>query len=441
MMSVDFRGAIAGTAELTWGQLRVWRTARETGRTMNLVSVFPLPEGTALADIVAILRSAVSNHPALRTRLRMVDGQPWQVVAESGQVPLEVVDVGPSDDWAAVAEDVRARYELTWFDYEHEFPIRLGVVRQGGTLRAMIVGFSHVMVDGAGLAALLREMEQPTRPGADLDPLALAKAQYGPAGRRQTARSMRYWATQLARLTDWRNVATQPGEPRFRELVAYSPAMELGLRAVEARTETPSTYVLLAAYAVAVARVLGRNPAVAQIVASNRFRPGFADAVLQVSQPAICVVDADGPFDEVIGRAMTAATTGSFYGYYDPVARDTLLAELEPPDIGWHLNDRRAILGAAGGGPPTPTALRDALPRTRLYWGRAQPTFDGSLFVQVDSRPIMTSREALDDGRPAVYLEVWADTHTFAPGQVEALVREMEAVIVAAAFRPATDVG
>ncbi|HEY0805438.1 MAG TPA: hypothetical protein VGD84_10245, partial [Pseudonocardiaceae bacterium] len=236
-----------------------------------------------------------------------------------------------------------------------------------------------------------------------------------------------------------------PREPRYRELVAYSPSMELGLRAIEARTRTPSTYVLLAAYAVAVARVMGRNPSVAQIATSNRFRPGFADAVLQVNQPGICVVDAAAAtFDEVVARAMNAATNASFFGYYDPVARDKLLDEVaarlsRPLDISWHLNDRRAMFPPQDGdsaptGPAAEAALRDALPRTKLFWDRAQPTFDGNLFMQIDSRPMMTSRNSLDEGLPAVYLEVWTDTQHFALDQIEALVREMVAVVAAAAF-------
>jgi Condensation domain len=458
---VDFRGEGAGTAELTWGQMRLWRTTRQTGRTINIVMAVPLREGTPLGEMVALLRFMVSRHPALRTRLRLTDGpsgpqRPWQVVAESGEVPLQIADIGDGDDPAAVAEELRSRYELTWFDYENEFPVRMGIVRQPGALRTMVVGFSHVMVDGAGLAALTRDTEEhldratgtATAPACGLDPLELAQVQRGPAGRRQNGRCMRYWEAQLGRLTPWHNdKPADPREPRFRELVAYSPAMELGLRAIEARTKIRSTYVLLAAYAVAVARVMGRNPSVAQIVVSNRFRPGFADAVLQVSQPGICVVDAAAAtFDEVVARAMTAATAASFFGYYDPVERDKLLDEVaerlsRPLDIAWHLNDRRALLASQDGdrvptGPEAEAALQDALPRTKLYWDRAQPTFDGSLFMQVDScpEPAIVSRKVLDEGLPAVHMEVWTDTHRFALDQIEALVREMEAVVVEVAF-------
>jgi hypothetical protein len=464
-IAVDFRGAGAGTAELTWGQLQVWLAARETGRTMNLVMTMPLPEDTPVAELVAALRFVLGAHPALRTRLRFTDGpsgpgHPWQVVAGSGRVPLRIVDIDPDDDPAAVAEQLRSRYELTRFDYENEFPVRMGVVRQSGMLRVMVVGYSHVMIDGAGLVALIRELEHLDRatgrvsvPTCELDPLELARVQYGPSGRRQTARCLRHWEAQLDRLPAWRNDRPAvPQEPRFRELVAYSPAMELGLRAISARTQAPGTSVLLAAYAVAVARVFGRNPSVAQIVANNRFRPGFADAVLQIAQPALCVVDAEAAtFDEVVTRAVNATTTASFFAYYDPVERDRLLEKIEgrlgrPLDISWHLNDRRTVLPAHEGThaprwADAKAALRAAVPRTKLYWERAQPTFDGNLFIQVDSRPTMTSREALDEGLPAVYLEVWTDTRHFALDQIEALVGELEAIVVAAAFDPKTPTG
>ncbi|HEX4705252.1 MAG TPA: hypothetical protein VH352_24205, partial [Pseudonocardiaceae bacterium] len=261
-----------------------------------------------------------------------------------------------------------------------------------------------------------------------------------------TARCLRYWETQIERLPSWRNdTPAEPHEPRYRELVVYSPALELGLRAIEARTNTPSTYVLLAAYSVAVARVMRRNPNVVQIATNNRFRPGFADAVLPVSQTAICVIDAAAAtFDMVVTRATTAATNATYFGYYDPVERDKLLDTIaeqrgRPLDIGWHVNDRRTVLppadsGTTSTGVAAQAALRDALPRTKLYWDRAEPTFDGNLFIQVDSRPFVTSRESLGDGLPAVYLEVWTDTQHFALDQIEALVREMEAVVTAAAF-------
>lgn len=462
-ISVAFEGDGAGEGELTWGQRKIWLTTQRTGRTMNLVVLIPLPGGTSLASVAAELRFLVSRHPAMRTRLRFTGGPAGprpvrQVIAGSGAVPLQVVDIGEHDDAAAAAEQVRARYELTWFDYAREFPIRMGVIRRAGTLTHLVVGYGHVMVDGGAMVAMARDLAYldpvtgaATAPPRGLSPLELARVQSGPAGHRQNERCMRYWAAQLARLPSWQGCQpAEPREPRFWELVAYSPAMELAFRAIAARIKTDTTYVLLAAFAVAVARVLGRDPGVAMIVVNNRFRPGFADTVSHLSQEGLCVIDVAGAtFDEVVDQARTEATNASYYGYYDLVRLDQLIEETtarlgRPLDIFWQLNDRRGLLGVPDDQePPTgarlTAALAGALPRTVLRWDRTIPMFDAPLFIHVDSSPDLSvpGRWAGADERPAVFLEIWVDTHKFALAQIENLVREMEATVVAAALDPA----
>jgi hypothetical protein len=455
---VAFHGQGSGVGQLTWGQMGIWRASQRNGKTMNLVWPLPLPAGTSLAEMAERLRFMVSRHPALRTRLRFVDGptgerHPEQVIAESGEVPLHIVDIGDDDDPAAAAEELRSRYELTYFDYENEFPVRMGVIRQSGELAQLVVGYSHVMIDGGGLDALDQDLKrldgntgEAIAPPAGLNPLELARKQSSPAARRQSERAIKYWADQLARLPSWRlEEPARAHEPRFAELVLYSPVMELGIRAIAARTDADATSVLLAAYAVAVARVFGRNPSVAQMVTSNRFRPGLADMVSQVSQHGICVVDvADATFGEVVARAQKAATTASFYAYYDPVACDRLLDEIatrrgQPLDISWCLNDRRGTAGSADGDcqvlteVPTGADLIEAAPHTRLFWDREMPAGDGTMFLHVDSRPLLAAWQDLDEGLPAVYMQVWVDTRHFTFDQAEALAREMEAVVVAGA--------
>lgn len=483
-ISVGFAGAGAGEGELTWGQMSVWRMMQRSGRTMNLAGAMVLPEATPVEEMAAVLRFVVSRNPALRTRVRFVDGpsgprHPRQVVAESGELPLQVFDIEDGDDPDAAAERVRLRYELTAFDYENEFPVRMGVIRQAGAAVRLIACYSHMMVDGSGIEALVRDLEYldratgaQTAPAPAFRPLELALSQGGPAGRRQNEKSMRHWAGQLERLSSWQidehDQHDGPGEPgaseqsrepletRFWQLVGYSPAMEIGLRAIAARTGASDTYVLLAAYAVAGARVLGRNPSLAQIVVNNRFRPGFADAVAQVCQPGICVVDvADVTFDEVVHRAWKAATNASLYGYYDTLARDRLLEETaarlgRPLDIDWHLNDRRgmAMFGPRSDESPLSeaelrTAISEALPHTQMFWNHKQPTSDGTLFIHVDPclRSFIPDDVFLDEDRPAVHLQVWVDTHHFRTAQIEAFTREMEAIVVQAAFDAAVPTG
>ncbi len=455
-----FEGDGSGVGELTWGQLGIWRRTQQTGRTMNLVVAVPMADGTPVAELVGMLRFLVGRHPALRTRLRFVpdaDGgrRPMQVVAGSGSVPLQVVEIGDDDDAAAAAvvDELRSQYELEFFDYEHEFPVRMAVVTRSESAAHLVIGYSHVFVDGAAIRALSRDLEHFDRSGgaagsATAPPLTspnaleVAQAQATAAGRRQSTRAVRHWAAQLDRLTDWPTPdEPQEQEPRHWELVGYSPAMELAMRAVAARTGAGTTHVLLAAYAVAVSRVFGRDPGVAQIVVGNRFRPGFAELVSQVSQHGICVVDVAGAeFDEVVARAEKAVTGACFAGYYDPVECDALLEAAAASrgralDITWHLNDRRDKTGAGEGDGIAPEVwdVARVLPLSRWYWDRKTPVFDGSLFIQVDSEPLVPSRH-VPDAPPAVHLEIWTDTRAFALRQVEALALEMEAVVVAAAL-------
>jgi Condensation domain len=456
---VEFHGEGAGVGELTWGQMGIRRASLRNNRTINLAFPMPPPEGACLADVAGMLRFMVSRYPALRTRLRFTDEpsgdrHPQQVIAAAGEVPLHIVDIGGDDDPAAAAEELRWRYQHTWFDYENEFPVRMGVIRQSGELVRLVVCYSHVMVDGSGLDILHQELKhldritgEATGPAGGRSPLELAGWQGSAAGRRQSERAIKYWASQLGRLPAWR--LEEPGRqdaPRFAELMVYSPAMQIGMRAIAARTRADATSVLLAAYSAAVARVFGRDPSLALLSASNRFRPGLADMVSQVAQHGICVVDVgDATFDEVVARAQKATTAASFYAYYDPVACDMLLDETaarlgQPLDAYWWINDMRTVGsvdgGSAGGdgGMPTEAEVAEVLPRTRLYWNPETPDSHGTLFFFVDSRPERIGGQDPGEGLPAIYMKVWADTQHFALDQIEALIREMEAVVVAATF-------
>jgi hypothetical protein len=447
---LPFHGEGSGVGELTWGQQGIWQTMLRTGRTMNIGGTMPLPPDSSVDQIAGVLRFVVSRHQALRTRLRFVpDGPPRQVVAESGEVPLEIVDVDPGDDTDAAAEQLRSRYEFTPFDYPTEWPIRMGLIRRDGALTHLVVQYSHLAVDGFGIDAATRDLANldpatglGTVPVAGLTPLQLAARQRSPAGSRQSEKSLRYWE-QLVRTIPAQRLGTSsdPREPRFWDLICRSPAMHLAMRSIAHRTGSGVGYVFLAAYAVALARHTGRSPSVAQVLVSNRFRPGCADSVSHLTQPSICVIDvADTTFDVVVGRAWKAATNAYMHGYFDTVAHNDMLARVGRErgefDISCFVNDRRGQNGTSQNGssqpvgpPPTEDELRAALPLTTTWWDRKLDTFDGALYVSVDSS---MSRQATSPD--AVDVSICADTHHLGPAEIEALALELEAVMVEAAF-------
>jgi non-ribosomal peptide synthetase component F len=221
--------------------------------------------------------------------------------------------------------------------------------------------------------------------------------------------------------------------------------MHLAMRSIAARTGADTSHVLLAAYAVALARVTGHSPSVAQVVASNRFRPDFGEAVNQLSQVGICVIDVAGrTFDEAVARAWKASTDAYLHGYYSSVGYQKTLREAaeergEPIDISCYVNDRRGQGGprADGAAPSTPEDLRAALKRTVLRWDRMMPTYDGSFYLHADSMPDanVPGRMNPDEQElPAVYISMWGDTHQMSPDDILECARQLEVVTVEAAF-------
>ncbi len=430
-MVLPFRGTGAGVGELTWGQQSIWQTMRRTGRTMNIGGTVPVAPGTTLDEVAAMLRHIVSRHQTLRTRFRYVpDGLPQQVVHESGEIALDIVDVDDDAEHAsAAAEELRSHYEFTPFDLPNEWPVRMGVVRRAGTPTHLVVQYCHLVIDGFGINAVVRELAGKV-PVAGLTPLEIAARQRSPAGIRQSERSLRYWADVLRAIPAERlGTSTDPREPRFWDHIRRSPALSVAVRSIAHRTGVGTGHVLLAIYAVALARQTGRGPSVAQVLVSNRFRPGCADSASHLTQPSICAVDvADTTFDVVLNRAWKAGTTAYLHGYFDTLAHNEMLdritRERGPFDISCFVNDRTTQGGPLPlGTPPDEAELRAALPSSTTWWERKLDTFDGTLYVTFDA--------AVPD---AIDVSVCADTHRLGPRDIEALAEQLEAVAVEAAF-------
>ncbi|MFF5232572.1 condensation domain-containing protein [Dactylosporangium sp. NPDC000521] len=428
-IAVAFHGAGAGTGPLTWGQQEIWRTMRRTGRTMNIGGTVALAPGTTLEELAATLGRLAGRHEALRTRFQLAGDVPRQTVCASGTVDLEVV-ASSEEGAAATAEALRSRYEFTPFDLEREFPVRWGVVTTGGAPSHLVVQYSHLAVDGFGIDALVRDLPNLDEPVTGVRALELAHRQALPAERRHSAKSLRHWEASLRDLPAQRfGWSDDPRTPRFWELVCHSPALHLALQVVACRTGVETGHVLLAAYGVALSRVTGRTPSVAQVLVSNRFRPGFADAVCHLTQPGICVIEPGGDLDSVALRVWRSATSAYLHGYFDPAEHRAMLDRLatargETVDISCFVNDRRGPAGAVPAVAPTAERIRAALPRTTLRWDRRLPTYDGTLYLQVDAE------------QDAIGLAIWADTHRLSPAQVEACARGIEAAAVGAALNP-----
>jgi hypothetical protein len=436
---VPFHGTGSGSAELTWGQLSVWRTIKNSGATQTMGGIMPLPPGTTVQDAAAVLRFVLSRHQSLRTRLRFEpDGSPRQVLVESGEARLELVEAGDADP-AEVAEDVRIRYSTTNFDYVNEWPVRMAVVTSDGVPAYSVAVYCHLAIDAQALDILIADlatMDPVTGEGATpvtaIQPLELARRQHSAAGQRQTDLSLRHWAKVLRSASPRRfNVSTDPRQPRFWDLAYRSPATHLAVRVVAARTNSDTTAVLLAGFAVALAQHIGINPVLCQLAVGNRFRPGLADSVTPLAQSSPCAIDvANQTFDQAVATAVRAAMSTYLCAYYDPNQRAALVASLNAErgakvDLDCYFNDRR-LAGKQPTDEPLPTAelITEALAHSELRWETRTDVDSPRLYLDVDDA---------DDG---LRFTMTADTHCLSPDEMCAVVRAVEATVVRAALEP-----
>lgn len=423
---VPFHGAGSGVEELTWGQREIW-TAMVTQRSwLPIFFIEELTPGTTVEDVAAQLRRHMERYDSMRTRLEFgPDGEPRQVVADAGEIVLEVVEAGDADP-ARVALDVQERYRTGEHDFVRDWPARTAVVLRHGTPTHLVSVYCHLVMDAHARAAMLRG---PAGTDEALRPVALARWEQGDAARKLSAASMAYWEKHLRAIPARRFApSADPRTPRYWEAVFRSRALHLALQVIAPRAAT-GTAPLLAVFAVALARVTGSNPVVAQVVVSNRFHAHLADVFAPVNQTGLWVLDvADTTVTEALGAARRRAMSTYKHAYYDPRERADLIARLsrergEELDLTCFFNDRR--MSPATDDVPTAADVKAALGTSTFTWRTRTDQPSERLFIHVEDAP------------DAVLLTAWTDTHYLAPGDLEAVLHEMEAVAVAAALDPA----
>lgn len=436
---VPFAGEGAGVAELSWGQQDLWNAMRRQQTWLPIGAVEPLPGGQTVEQAAADLRFLVSRNQTMRTRLRFDPDGVKQVVSNAGAVPLDIVDVADPDDPAAAAVDVSTRYHESDFDFTTEWPVRMAVIRHKGVLTHRVTVLCHLVADGHGarlmwadLAARDARTGQASTPPAPMQPMEQVQWQRTDAGQRQCQAALRRWERVLRTVPVRRFPdPVDRGDPRHWQGRFRSPALQLAIRAITARTGVGSAPVLLGLFAMVVWRLIGINPVVVQVLVSNRFRPGLDRAVCPVMQPSLCVLDVAGAsVDQAVRVARRAAFVAYKYAYFDPHRMAELVARVGRErgaeiDLGCWFNDRRfgrpdGMLGP----PPTPEQLRAALPRSTFHWERKENEPFERLFLHVFYAP------------DEVELMICADTHYLSPAGMQACVRQMEAIAVASALEP-----
>ncbi len=438
-IAVPFEGDGAGEADLTWGQIGLWQSIEASGMSKTVFHVAEVEQGTTVEDVAATLRFMVSRHQALRTRLVLRgDAPPRQRCSASGEATLTVVDAG-ADDPGEVAEAVSQRWQHERFDYEHEWPVRLAAIRKDGVVTHLVTVILHTSIDAYGLSALAADLGArdpatgaPAGPVTALQPLEQAARQASPAGRRQNAASLKYLERVLRTIDASRFGEPRHGGERWIDMVHYhSPATLLAIRAVAARERIDDSPVLLASFAVGLARFTGVNPVMAMLMVGNRFRPGLADSVSALIQLSPYMIDvADTTMGDAVSRAAASAINAYKNAYYDPYEQDEVIERVERErgeelDLSCFYNDRRQqARGHLGEAIPADAEIRAALAHSRLSW---EPE------ISMPRRKIYFN---VDDPPGAIEFVMSVDRRYFDRSDMAAIMRNVEEAAVEAALAP-----
>jgi hypothetical protein len=447
-ITVPFSGPGAGTAPLSWGQKAILRDMRETGWTHNSSGAQRLPHGSTVEAVAGNLRALVSRYPALRMRLGTgADGSPCQVVSESGEIDLEVVNIADGDEPADVGkyvDDLCYAWMVTPIDPYRQWPLRVAVVRHRDVTLYRVLTVGHLVADGAAVMRIVADLRMGAAAGRRGDPrtvgpLELGSLEQTPESRRVSHRAMRYWETRLRAippLTFGEPAHPQsPSGKRYRHGRFTSSAAHLAVLAIAERTRTDTSRVLLAVIATAIGRATGVHPLTTKVVVSNRFRPGFAGAVATLSQNSVLTVELDGTVDDVVARTRRASTAAWMHAYYDPDELEDLVARLDrerghPARVTCLINDRRAarpvVQQVARGAEVTVERIRAKADETSLVWVGDLDRAQEQLFI------------AIEDSPGTVHLQGIFDLTCFTEEQAERLLRGVEEVAVEAACTPMT---
>lgn len=437
---VPFAGEGSGTGPLSWGQQAVWKGMVESGVSLTMTAVRELPPGADVAEFVDEFGFYLSRYEVVRTLLRHApDGGTHQVVHGSGTAAIEVydaVDHPPAD----VAAEVARHYTAKVFDYEHEWPMRWALVRHGGALTHAVVAMAHHIADPPSAMAMFEDLrdrdpvtgEPPRPPG--LQPLAQARLQDSPAGRRQNQVALGYWESQLRVIPPTMFPAAQardsgdrfPG--RFWEVEYSSRALHLALRATAARLGVSTGAVLYAAFAGALSAVTGVDHVATTITVNNRFRPGLADAAGPMAQLGLCTLEtADTGFDDLVRTARRRLLLAQKHAYFSPFEADALVARVGRErgvaiDLRCMFNDRRGGDGPVGAVPAAAEA-RGALAATTAVWKEVEGLHQ-MFMIHVNQHP------------DAVDALVQIDTVHLGRADAAALLERMESLAVDAVLDP-----
>ena len=335
----------------SFGQRRMWLLAEmDPGEpTYNITWALWLDGALDVSALQQAWDAALARHEALRTTFRNESGVPVQVIEdELAPRPLlvnSVEQLGAGERERAARHLIRDLARIP-FDLTTGPLARAALVRLSAEAHVLAVVMHHIVADGWSFRVLFDELSadyeaisrgggpvgaEPPIQYADFAIWQIEHAEdggYGPAGR--------FWRAELA---DAPAALPLPADEPYRASQTFASGsidttldgdLADALRELAARHGTTLFAVLLAAYAVVLARVTGRDDLLVAVPMAARTRPETESVVgLFINTVPIRIrIDTGGTLSDLV-QAVHTATTRALAHQELPFAR---VVELVRPD-------------------------------------------------------------------------------------------------------------
>lgn len=445
-ITVNFEGARACRAPLTWGQNGIWvKFQVDPDCDLNGSYVLTVKdEGISVAVAADAVSRIVARHEALRTRLQCLDDRVWQVVDKSGVLSITITEAREATLMTSVVTAVRRQREAK-FNLCEEFHMRTGFVTVEGVVRFIILTFSHIAADGAAGQILMNELqlalsgrEMPGEPVMQPSDLAWTQERT-PECRVQTERAARYWSAQYRRIPPTMFPLAGPAEnPRRQRAMLVSPALDMAAEIIAGDARVTTSAVLLAATCTMTGAWTGHQVSAMNALAHNRVQPGHRGLVTNLVQLGLVVVDLEHElsFREIARQVWLSALNAYRYAYYDETAINRVVEDASHErgvDVNPFccFNDLRG-LGRPGRNSPAASrlakdrseqAVRESLARTSLTWEAGDVPWSRCRFCM----------QVVDHGAASA-LVLMADTCYLPRASIEGFLLGIEELLVKAAF-------
>jgi hypothetical protein len=356
-MVVKATGPRGGSGPLTLGQLNVaqWVGPGEHCFEAIIDCVLHLPRAATLTGVLDALAELVARHESLRTRFEF-EPELRQHVSRTGELPVDIYEFDPDvyPDSAAFSGEgdprtvpfldtplegaLKTRLRAVPFNTTDDILVRAAVAVHDDVPVAVVVAFSHLVVDLAAAILLDREFgvlagdpagriaAPPAR-----QPLDQAAVEREPRHRRRAEAALRFWGTSLRRMPQaiLSLPVTEPPIPPVAGRL-YSWVLPQALASIQARTRADSSMAIMAALAAVLALRTDTPRFWFPLIAHHRYGADLHEHIGTLAQDVPIVVDTEVPsFDDLVRQCATATMRSCMQGPCDMAEYVTLRERIE----------------------------------------------------------------------------------------------------------------